>query len=227
MRDSRGDVEYELVEMDEELRFAPSKRLDRWLLCSALVLGAVLTLASVVRVVNEHDTSPRAAAMSPFSPTASESAPEPRSTFEPGSDMSPTGALYINVPYCPPSITCTRSAWLPVEFVAAVTEYLPGAFAQRKIVVTQTNPLRVYFRRVDVAAGEVTLTMRVTRSNILDGLGATSRTRSSAGATSSFIRLITPENYEVAIQANGPADRTPSLAALRALAADPRLLALG
>jgi hypothetical protein len=64
------------------------------------------------------------------------------------------------------------------------------------------------------------------QSDILDGLEDTSRTTTSRGSTDNFVLVITPDNYEVAVQARGPASKTPSLAQLRALAADVRLVAL-
>jgi hypothetical protein len=223
MRDARGEVEYEL---DEELRVAPSKRVARSLVPFELlaVLAVLLTLTGVIQLDGEHRAAPPQATPTPTR-TATASAPRILRSI-PVIDENPAGTQHINVPSCPQSITCILDASLPAGVLAAVTEYLPGNVAFRKIAVTQTDPLRVYYRRLDVASGGVRLSVWLRQSDILDGLEATSRTSSSRGATDNFVLVITPDNYEVAVQAKGPATKTPSLAELRALAADVRLVAL-
>ena len=115
---------------------------------------------------------------------------------------------------------------LPADFAAAVGDRLPALDVHVMVAVTQTNPPRVYYRQLDGTAGGVTVSVRVSRSDILDGLASTSRSRTNGANTTRFVRFVTPSNYEVVVQASGPTTLTPSLAVMRGLSADHRLLAL-
>ncbi|MEO8889362.1 MAG: hypothetical protein ABI429_08780, partial [Jatrophihabitantaceae bacterium] len=203
--------------LDEPLQPEPARRAYRLL----LVLVLVLALTAITRLAGSAERH-RAQLAAPPSATVPSRLPV-TSGLTPA---SPTPGPGIAVPSCPSTITCAHSTLLPPQLIAAVRQYLPGTAGYRTIAVAQTDPLRVYFRRLDVTSGPVKLTVRLTQSDIMDGLESTSYTRSADGRTTSFVRLITAANYDVTIQAQGPARRTPSVAMLRSLAADLRLLAL-
>ena len=76
-----------------------------------------------------------------------------------------------------------------------------------------------------MASDGVRLSVWLRQSDILDGLEDTSRSTSSGGATNNYVLVITPDNYEVAVQAaRAPRARTPSLADLHGtFATDVRL----
>ena len=209
------EVEYEPIDPpgipDEELQVAPSPRL-RWLCAVLCVCAALLATAALARFLGE-----------PGRPAAQDAVPYPR---VPPVEMGALVALHSSPMVCPPTIECTRKASLPRPFIDAMADHLPNAVTRDPLAVTQTNPPRVYFRRLAASVGDVIFSVQVTRSDILDGLASTSREWSWADLSWRFVRVVTPDGYEVVVEAYGPSSRIASIATLRALAADPRLLAL-
>ncbi|HEU5267132.1 MAG TPA: hypothetical protein VFU35_10555 [Jatrophihabitans sp.] len=191
-------------------------------LAMLLALAALFAAAAVLRVTSHESAAPTVAASSPG---------VPRPGFGtgvgiPAEQLGELVVLHRNPSACPPTIECTTARSVPSAFLAAVIDRLPAAVVSRIVAVTQTNPPRVYFRRLDATADSLQISVRVTRSDILDGLGPVSESRTRAGTTSRFVRFVTPANYEVVVEMSGPSNRTPPLTLLHALAADPRLLTL-
>jgi hypothetical protein len=203
-------------EQDEELSLAPGGR-SRLRLAAQLLIAVALLIAGALRFTMHHRPPPIELA-----------APGTTSTRHPpvlsADQLGELVALHSNPATCPPTIECAESTVLPVPFVAAVAGRLPTLAVHVMVAVTQTNPPRVYYRQLDGTTDRVAVSVRVTRSDIMDGLASTSSSRIAGGSTDRFVRFVTPTNYEVVVEASGPTPQTPSLAAMRHLSADPRLL---
>ncbi len=189
---------------------------------AALVLvAAALVVAGVLRLTMHHRALSSAERAAP-TPAAAATHQAPALSAD---QLGELVALHNNPATCPPTIDCTESTVLPAAFVAAVAGRLPTVVVRVMVTVTQTNPPRVYYRQLDGSADGVVVTVRVTRSDILDGLASTSRSRTTGPTTERFVRLVTPSNYEVVVEVSGLTAHTPPLALLRSLSADPRLVA--
>jgi hypothetical protein len=212
---------------DEELRHAPSPR-PRATAAALTLVVALLATAAVLRIAaTRHPVgggiAHRAAADVPRTGVAANPA-----TGLSADQLGELVVLHSNPAACPPTIECTRVGSLPSAFVRAVSRYAPNLVVRHTVAVTQTNPPRVYYREFDATdrSGDLLLSVQVSRSDIMDGLGSTNYTRTAVQLTWRFVRYVTPENYEVVVEASGPTRRTAPLAVLRALAADPALLSL-
>jgi hypothetical protein len=140
-------------------------------------------------------------------------------------DMGLRVALASSPERCPTTITCFTDR-LPTQAVAALQRLLPAATVRSKIAVTQTNPLRIYFRQLHATDGPVDVLVRITRSNILDGLEANERVWTATARRIAFVRVITADEYEVEVQLSAPLSQPSPIGLARALAADSALLTL-
>ena len=202
---------------DEELGPLPGPSWPRRLVVFAL--GAGLAVAGLLTV---HERGRPAVPPPPVA--RSSSAPDRLGAPDP-LDMGLQVALGSSPERCPVTIDCA-SGRLPGAVVAALHRLLPRAVVRSKIAVTQTNPPRIYFRQVRAGDGSTDVVVRIVRSNILDGLEATERVWTSPTRSFAFVRVITSDEYEVAVELSVPLARSSPLALARRLAADSALLAL-
>jgi hypothetical protein len=167
------------TERDEELDLSPAPR-SRAKLAILIIAAALLGAGAVARFAAGHHQSAHELANSVNSRTESSAIAD-----MPAERLGELVALHSNPAVCPPTIECTRSASLPAASVRAVHRYIPRVVVQDTIAVTQTNPPRVYYRQLDATNtdGDLLLSLQVTRSDILDGLGSTNYSRSAANLT--------------------------------------------
>jgi hypothetical protein len=193
------------MQPDELLPEPPRRAALRWL--AGLVAAAVLVALVVARVAA----------------TRHEAAPEP--TPSPGPVRPTSAAVYVYDPTaCPNGSPCNVSSVLPSGALAALREHgahpvkahTVGTFLQ----VASRNGL--WFRQVDAVAGPVRVQVIIERSAPRAG----SQPTVSVDGPSGFVRVLTGP-FAVSVQFTGPAGYHPPMAAIRALAADPRLLATG
>ncbi len=184
-----------------------------------MVLAGLALVAGGLVVVSRNDdagVAPRTRSTSISMAVATRIAAEPV-------DMGLRVALGSNPERCPSTIACLTGR-LPTPVVAALHRLLPDAIVHSTIAITQTNPRRIYFRQLHASDGPTDVLVRITRSNILDGLEATERVWTVATRRLAFVRVITADEYEVEVQLSAPLSGRPPIRLARALAADSALL---
>lgn len=196
-----------------------SRRHRRVLGAAVLVLGVLLS----ARIVTAHHGShhPQRALSPAPSPTAPLSF-GPLGTFGPlpvdvGAGQPKFDRIF---PLCPATITCVTTASVPPGVLAAVRAHVPGAALDSATTSLQVPAVRVYFRQVTATAGGLTVFVVVSRPDAPPPGGS----RDSPHLPGN-VQLSTPDGYSVQVQVTGAPARIPSVAALLALAADPRLRA--
>ncbi|MGH8960666.1 MAG: hypothetical protein ACRDWT_05575 [Jatrophihabitantaceae bacterium] len=123
---------------------------------------------------------------------------------------------------CPSDLLCHTSRAVPADALMALRARAAGATAVRSQSVQVVRPPGLWFRQLDAAAPHLRIQVVVKRAvPHADSLPAQSSSRSSG-----FVRINTAE-FSVSVRFTGPAGYRPSMAAIRALATDPRLLRLG
>lgn len=203
---------------DEELSF-PSGTWPRRR-GTIVVVGLGIVCAGAV-AVNEHVDVHAARQSTSPSAIATRVLRSPRVDPRPV-DVAASVALRNNPEQCPVTISCL-SGGLSAHFLDAAHQLLPTAVAVSSVSVTQTNPLRVYFRQLRATAGTFAVSIRVTRSSILDGLEPTVTSRVSADRFFAFVRVVTSDQYEIEVRLAGPARQHPPISLVRALANNPSL----
>ena len=125
--------------------------------------------------------------------------------------------------HCPTTIRCTARETVPDATLAAVQQYLPGAFERRTLSIDRVDPDGLYYRAVNAASGLVELLIIVTVPDAERGAQAVALDP-HPGAAIRYARADVGR-YEVQVQYTGPPGGTPAVDLAQRLAADPRLLA--
>lgn len=128
--------------------------------------------------------------------------------------------------HCPDTISCTSVATVPAGVLAAIRMYLPHAVSESHSSVTQAHPHRLYFRQVSASASDVTVTILVSQASRMRSASPTEGTDQPPAASIGYVRTLTQDGLVVQVQFTGLPGWTPPMAQIRALAVDPRLLAL-
>lgn len=128
--------------------------------------------------------------------------------------------------FCPDTITCENVDPLPAGVLAAIRSYLPHARVGSETTVVQSDPRRLYFRQLDASADNITVVLRISRTARSPTLGPTQATDRLPGQSIGYVRTVTGDGFVVEVRFTGLPAYRPPMTDIRALAADPRLLAL-
>ena len=178
---------------------------------------ALLVAVAGARVAVTHRSSPRADPTPPPSTIA---------TIPIGLPPGPPDLGKDELAFCPLAITCRAVRALPAGVLQAVRRYLPDAGSMSGYTVLQVAPSRVHYRQVNVAGEGVSVVIRVSRAPAAQA-DPTEQTNATGAASTGYVRVAISGGYEVQVQFIGRPGSTPPMAQIRALAADPRLLAVG
>lgn len=197
------------------------------------VLSFVLVLAvfGAWRLHNGGSSKPHALSTvhrttAPPNPLAQQFHPSPRLV----GNLALSVAGHPNPKRCPPTIECEARSSLPLEFLHVVAQAVPGLTVTSAERVTQTNPLRVYYRELAASDGQRTLTVVVIRNNLLAWLKNSQSIARSGADRIEFVRRSvgsTLGGYAISVELREPlTDPAEALANLSSLALDHRLLAV-
>jgi hypothetical protein len=128
--------------------------------------------------------------------------------------------------FCPLAITCRTVRSVPAGVLRAIRRVVPDAEAMRGYTVLQVAPPRVHFRQVNASGNSVTVVILVSRTAAVE-VHPTDETDDTGVESIGYVRAAVPGGYEVQVQFTGLPGWTPPMAQIRALAADPRLPAVG
>jgi hypothetical protein len=128
--------------------------------------------------------------------------------------------------FCPLAITCRTVRSVPAGVLRAIRRILPSAGSMSGYTVLQVAPQRVHFRQVNASGNGVTVVILVSRAAAVE-VHPTDETDGTGVASVGYVRAAIPGGYEVQVQFTALPGWTPPMAQIRALAADPRLLAVG
>lgn len=178
------------------------------------VVGALIAVGLVVAVIAAGHTGSGQPAAAP-TPTGTTSSDQSFVHFRP---------LSLNdiALHCPPTIACTSQENVPDQTLAAVHEFLPGAFERRTLTIDRIAPNRLYYRAVNATSGLVELLVIVSTPDKPRGTDGV-MLDPHPGAAIRYAR-VDVGRYEIQVQYTGPPGGTPALELAQRLAADPRLL---
>lgn len=182
---------------------------------------AVLAVGALIVVRLAHDgAAPRPhAAPAPTHPAPTHPVP----TIE----HSRAAQFTYDPTVCSNAPLCNVSSALPIALLTAVRQYVPGARPVRSHTVGTflQVPARngLWYRQLDLAAGAVQIQIIVQRSAPRPESAPTDAEVRGSENSIGFTRVLTGM-FAVSVEFSGPAGYAPPMPAIRALAADPRLL---
>ncbi len=201
----------------------------RWLgtpqrrrLVAALALAVLLGLAGA-RLASAHRSTHRAVPPSVPTPRPSTATLGPSPV-----DVTPGRPNFRkdDPAHCPATITCTSVDSVPAGVLDAIRFYLPHAVSDSHSSVWQRHPDRLYFRQVGASASDVMISVVVERLGRVPVERPTEGIDRPPGQSIGYVRAVTEDGYVVQVQFSGLPGWRPPMSQLRALAEDPRLLAL-
>ena len=177
---------------------------------------AVLAVGALIVVRLAHDgAAPR--------PHAAPAPTHPVPTIE----HSRAAQFTYDPTVCSNAPLCNVSSALPIALLTAVRQYVPGARPVRSHTVGTflQVPARngLWYRQLDLAAGAVQIQIIVQRSAPRPESAPTDAEVRGSENSIGFTRVLTGM-FAVSVEFSGPAGYAPPMPAIRALAADPRLL---
>ena len=184
----------------------------RW---TAGVLAALAVGALIVVRLTHDDAAPR--------PHAAPASTRPVPTIE----HSRAAQFTYDPTVCSNAPLCNVSSALPAALLTAVRQYVPGARPVRSHTVGTflQVPARngLWYRQLDLAAGAVRIQIIVQRSAPRPESAPTDTEVRGSENSIGFTRILTGM-FAISVEFIGPAGYAPPMPAIRALAADPRLL---
>ena len=185
---------------------------SRW---TAGVLAVLAVGALIVVRLGHDDAAPR--------PDAAPASTRPVPTIE----HSRAAQFTYDPTVCSNAPLCNVSSALPAALLTAVRQYVPGARPVRSHTVGTflQVPARngLWYRQLDLAAGAVRIQIIVQRSAPRPESAPTDTEVRGSENSIGFTRVLTGM-FAVSVEFSGPAGYAPPMPAIRALAADPRLL---
>jgi hypothetical protein len=223
LADRAAKAHPERVEPEELLEQRPRHVLlrtrgRRWTagVLAALAVGALL----VVRL--GHDDAPTRPDAAVVSDGAVVSMP-PVPTIE----HSRAAQFTYDPTVCSNAPLCNVSSGLPDALLTAIRQYVPGVRSVRSHTVGTflQVPARngLWYRQLDLAAGAVRIQIIVQRSAPRPESAPTDTEVRGTDRSIGFTRILTGM-FAISVEFIGPAGYAPPMPAIRALAADPRLL---
>jgi hypothetical protein len=128
--------------------------------------------------------------------------------------------------HCPEIVSCRTVTTMPPGVLAAIRRYAPRAVSGNAFTVLQVDPDGVYFRQVNARAGQADILVRVAHTSRQDAQSSQGIEK-APDETIGYARAVTADGFDVQVQFTGPPGYAPPLTAIRALAADRRLRAVG
>lgn len=187
-------------------------RARRW---TAGVLAALAAGALLVARLAQDEASPR--------PHAATVSTRPL----PSIDRSRAAQFTYDPTVCSNAPLCNVSSAVPAALLTAIRQYVPAARPVRSHTVGTflQVPARngLWYRQLDLAAGTVRIQIIVQRSAPRPESAPTDTEVRGAESSIGFTRILTGR-FAVSVEFIGPAGYAPPMPAIRALAADPRLL---
>ena len=179
------------------------------------VVGLLIAVGLVVAIIAAGHTGSRTPSAAP-TPTGTAATDQSFVHFRP---------LSLNdiALHCPPTIACTSQEDVPDQTLAAVHEFLPGAFERRTLTIDRIAPNRLYYRAVNATSGLVELLVIISTPDRPRGADAVTLDPHPGAAIRYARRDV--GRYEVQVQYTGPPGGTPAVDLAQRLANDPRLLA--
>lgn len=187
-------------------------RARRW---TAGVLAALAAGALLVARLAHDDAAPR--------PHAATVSTRPLPSIE----HSRAAQFTYDPTVCSNAPLCNVSSALPAALLTAIRQYVPGVRPVRSHTVGTflQVPARngLWYRQLDLAAGPVQIQIIVQRSAPRPESAPTDTEVRGTDRSIGFTRILTGR-FAVSVEFIGPAGYAPPMPAIRALAADPRLL---
>ena len=184
----------------------------RW---TAAALAAFAAGALLVAHLTGEDVAPR--------PDAASLSPRPAPTIE----HSRAAQFTYDPTVCSNAPLCNVSSALPAALLTAIRQHVPGARPVRSHTVGTflQAPSRngLWYRQLDLTAGTVRIQIIVQRSAPRPESAPTDTQVRGAESSIGFTRILTGM-FAVSVEFVGPPGYAPPMPAIRALAADPRLL---
>jgi hypothetical protein len=158
--------------------------------------------------------------------------PSPTRSLLAGPPLAPAKAESL-FPYdptvCPNELPCGVTDVVPPAVLVALSEHAPGIKTLRlhTVGVFAHQPIRngLWFRQIDAKIGAVRVQVIVKKASPDAASAPTDSSERFDGTSIGFVR-VNIASFAVSVEYTGPADYSPPMAQIRALAGDQRLLRL-